>query len=199
MKTLLLFVFWSFFIYSQVGCTKSSRDESVDLNASLQRSSQLALDFAKKQRDVGNLHTAKETLEAFDKNFPNSTLLNDAKDLLKKVEVEFRKKDYGKEAKKLNQQMKKLNAENSAREMSDPGPKPSSTDYKVAITSYLESNAHDPDSLEYLSWDQPMQVNFGNGASWGVTVSYRGKNAFGAKVLNTNMFLIKRGMVLGVR
>lgn len=65
--------------------------------------------------------------------------------------------------------------------------------YEVA--SYLKTIMHDPSSLEFVGCTTVFRMT---GKGWIVGCEYRGKNAFGAKVLNANWFTIVQGKVINV-
>ncbi|CAM4535920.1 hypothetical protein [Myxococcus xanthus] len=80
-------------------------------------------------------------------------------------------------------------------EMRGPMPKNSPWDGSVfEVEQYLKKVLNDPDSYEHVSTSAPV----GRDAYWIVKSSFRGKNAFGGKVLNTRYFFIQRGQVVRV-
>lgn len=80
----------------------------------------------------------------------------------------------------------------------NPGPMPEISPYgKVyAVMKYIEDNANDPSSIEYVNWGKPEVYKTDKYAMWQVNVSYRGKNAFGALVLNSSTFFIKNNQII---
>lgn len=62
----------------------------------------------------------------------------------------------------------------------------------LEVKLYLKQAMNDPSSLEMIGCSDVNRS--GNG--WEVTCKYRGKNAFGAKVINTTLFIIKQGHVI---
>ncbi|QAT83449.1 hypothetical protein EJ065_1851 [Corallococcus coralloides] len=62
------------------------------------------------------------------------------------------------------------------------------------VERYLKKVMNDPDSYEHVSSSAPVARD----AYWIVKSSFRGKNAFGGKVLNTRYFFIQRGQVVHV-
>jgi len=61
--------------------------------------------------------------------------------------------------------------------------------------SYMKRSANDPDSIECMSSTLPVK----EGASWTTTTTFRGKNAFGAKVLSTKKFYLQDNVVVDVK
>lgn len=59
---------------------------------------------------------------------------------------------------------------------------------------YVKPRMNDPDSYEHVRSTMPMA----QGKNWVVDMAYRGKNGFGAKVLQANRFLIHDGKVVQV-
>ncbi|WP_233595278.1 MULTISPECIES: hypothetical protein [Corallococcus] len=62
------------------------------------------------------------------------------------------------------------------------------------VERYLKKVMNDPDSYEHVSSSAPVARD----AFWIVKSSFRGKNAFGGKVLNTRYFFIQQGQVVRV-
>jgi hypothetical protein len=62
----------------------------------------------------------------------------------------------------------------------------------LEIEHYLKKTAHDPDSIKFSSCSDIFYTKNG----WIVRCTYRGKNAFGAKIQNTHWFTIKHGAVI---
>jgi hypothetical protein len=71
-----------------------------------------------------------------------------------------------------------------------------------AVLDYLKKNMNDPDSLEIVEWGNPrhyVAATSRQDPNFEVTVVYvrmRGKNAFGAKIVNTMKFDVKSGKVI---
>ncbi|RKH42457.1 transporter [Corallococcus sp. AB050B] len=86
-------------------------------------------------------------------------------------------------------------AEKLMVEMRGPKPVNSAWDGSVLeVKQYLRKVMNDPDSYEHVSSSAPVARD----AYWIVKSSFRGKNAFGGKVLNTRYFFIQRGQVVRV-
>jgi hypothetical protein len=62
------------------------------------------------------------------------------------------------------------------------------------VKDYLRSTAHDPDSIEFVGCTNVYKRKDG----WLVGCQYRGKNAFGGKILTANWFRIQRSGVVQV-
>lgn len=56
-----------------------------------------------------------------------------------------------------------------------------------AVIDYIEKNANDPESIKFVECSYISKFSNGN---YGQRVKYRGKNAFGALVLNENYFIM---------
>ena len=56
-----------------------------------------------------------------------------------------------------------------------------------AIKDYIKENANDPRSIKYVECSNIAKFSNGN---YGQRVKYRGKNAFGALILNENYFIM---------
>lgn len=65
----------------------------------------------------------------------------------------------------------------------------------VEVKDYLKQNMHDPSSLEFKSCTDVFRKS---DTGWMVACQYRGKNAYGAIVLNANWFIIRQGRVIKV-
>lgn len=75
------------------------------------------------------------------------------------------------------------------------GPAPSINSwggYPKAVKVYLSEVMHDPDTLEFDGCTKPIA----NGEYWVSRCSYRGNNAFGAKVLNSTVFYMQHDTVV---
>ncbi len=59
---------------------------------------------------------------------------------------------------------------------------------------YLKTVMNDPGSYEHIQSTVPV----GEGDYWTVVSSFRGKNAFGALIINTKKFYIQQGQVVKV-
>ena len=57
---------------------------------------------------------------------------------------------------------------------------------KVYIRHYLEQTMNDADSYEDVNWSKPTKTEFG----YSIRHTFRGNNAFGAKVINTKTFYL---------
>ena len=55
------------------------------------------------------------------------------------------------------------------------------------VETWLEDNVNDPKSLEYLEWGPVQKTKLGN---YSVVLKYRGKNAFGALVIQQTVFFL---------
>lgn len=66
----------------------------------------------------------------------------------------------------------------------------------IEIKNYLKNNMHDPSSLDFVGCTEPFE---GTNIGWLVACQYRGKNAFGALILNENWFIINSGKVIDVQ
>ncbi len=62
------------------------------------------------------------------------------------------------------------------------------------VEKYLKRVMHDPDSLKFKGCTKVFKQETG----WMVGCQYRGKNAFGAMILNANWFTIRQGTVINV-
>lgn len=62
------------------------------------------------------------------------------------------------------------------------------------VERYLESVAHDPDSIDVENCTEPYKAKTG----WIVLCKYRGKNAFGGMILKHNWFVIRQRQVVAV-
>lgn len=65
----------------------------------------------------------------------------------------------------------------------------------IEVKDYLKQNMHDPSSLEFKSCTDVFRKSE---KGWMVACQYRGKNAYGATVINTNWFIIRQGKVINV-
>lgn len=64
------------------------------------------------------------------------------------------------------------------------------------VKGYLKANVNDPNSLEFVEWSQAIK----QGDGFIVRCKYRGKNGFGALVLEEKLFYMdKTGAVTGSR
>ncbi len=57
-----------------------------------------------------------------------------------------------------------------------------------AVKKYFDENANNPKSIKYVECGYIMQLSNGG---WAQRVKYRGENAFGATILNDQVFLIQ--------
>ena len=76
------------------------------------------------------------------------------------------------------------------------GQKPEQSEWDGSIDivkKWIKENANDPDSIKYESWSKVSPLN---NNSWFVAVKFRGKNAFGAYVLNEMRFEIRNGKIV---
>lgn len=79
-----------------------------------------------------------------------------------------------------------------------PEPKTSGWDGSVAcVKTYIKQNVHDPSSLEFQQWFNPMLVELDNGHAWRVKVIYRAKNGFGAVVREIGYAYVRHNQVVG--
>ena len=62
-----------------------------------------------------------------------------------------------------------------------------------AVSRFLEDRANDPDSIKIIGC---TEVSFNESSGWIVGCDYRGKNAFGGLVKNSNWFVIRKGQVI---
>lgn len=60
------------------------------------------------------------------------------------------------------------------------------------VERYLQKIAHDPDSIDMDACSKPLEKDVG----WVVRCDYRGKNAFGALIRKSGVFVIKHGEVV---
>jgi hypothetical protein len=80
------------------------------------------------------------------------------------------------------------------------GPRPKIVDgVPVAVVLYLKTYAHDPMSLQVEGCGDLYHWNGSGRKGWLVPCAYRGKNAFGARVLNENWFIIRDHVVIDVK
>ena len=78
------------------------------------------------------------------------------------------------------------------------GPRPSQSAWDGSyreVKKHLKKAANDPDSIKIESC---TGVSYNEKVGWLVGCDYRGKNAFGGLVKNSNWFVIKGGMVVKV-
>jgi len=134
------------------------------------------------------------------------TELNAAAALLKPFEgtVAEKSKEWATLAGQLTQQRKRiqpglnrikaqLEAEKLLEAVRGPKPKNSAWDGSVLeVERYLKLVMNDPDSYEHVSSTIPVA----RGEYWIVRSTFRGKNAFGGKVINTKFFYIQQGQVV---
>lgn len=75
------------------------------------------------------------------------------------------------------------------------GPRPTNSAWDGSVSSVeraIKANMHDPGSYSHVSTTVPVA----EGDYWTVVSTFRGKNAFGALVLNTKKFFIQSGVVV---
>lgn len=81
------------------------------------------------------------------------------------------------------------------------GPRPSTSlggGYGI-IKDWMQENANDPRSIEYVRWGEPtIWSPDGIHKCWTVVVRYRAKNSFGALTLNESTFYISHGKITAV-
>lgn len=85
---------------------------------------------------------------------------------------------------------KKLADEDAQR-----GPRPTTSPWSGACNAcedHVKPSMHDPSSFQHVATSAASQ----EGPFWVVTMSFRGKNAYGALVVNTKKFWIQRGRVV---
>ncbi len=102
---------------------------------------------------------------------------------------------------KLRAEEEELRAEQARVAAIAEGPKPKSSAWDGSVrcvSDYLEANANDPDSLEWVDWYAPVLTTYKDKRAWAVRLSYRGKNAFGGVVLQRHTFYIRHLEVVGV-
>ncbi|RKH05530.1 transporter [Corallococcus sp. CA053C] len=134
------------------------------------------------------LNAADATLKAFEglevaKSKEWNTLSSQAAQQRKRIQPGLEKLQLQREAQKLMVEMR--------------GPKPVNSGWDgsvLEVKQYLRQVMNDPDSYEHVSTSAPVARD----AYWIVKSSFRGKNAFGGKVLNTRYFFIQRGQVVRV-
>ena len=81
------------------------------------------------------------------------------------------------------------------------GPRPTNNpwDAKVReVDEYLENNANDYHSIEYISWSPVSLTTWEGNQYWSVRCKFRGANAFGGTIINEKIFLIRKGQVVNV-
>jgi len=67
--------------------------------------------------------------------------------------------------------------------------------YRV-VETYLKRAMNDPSSLDMNNCTSVYKID---NEGWGVRCSYRGKNAFGGMVLNSNWFIIRQNTVVDIK
>ena len=101
--------------------------------------------------------------------------------------------------KRIQPGLDKIKAQRLAEELlaAARGPKPVNSPWDGSVPEvevYLKRALHDPDSYEHVESTMPVA----RGEYWVVRSSFRGKNAFGGKVLNSKLFYIQNGRVVRV-
>ncbi|GHG93804.1 hypothetical protein [Comamonas sp. JC664] len=134
------------------------------------------------------LKSADATLKGFEglevaKSKEWSTLSGQAAQQRKRIQPGLEKIQLQREAEKLMVEMRGEKPKNSGWDGS-----------VLEVKQYLRQVMNDPDSYEHVSTSAPVARD----AYWIVKSSFRGKNAFGGKVLNTRYFFIQRGQVVHV-
>lgn len=134
------------------------------------------------------LNAADATLKAFEgldvaKSKEWNTLSGQAAQQRKRIQPGLEKLQLQREAQNLMVEMRGEKPMNSPWDGSVP-----------EVERYLKKVMNDPDSYEHVSSSAPVARD----AYWIVKSSFRGKNAFGGKVLNTRYFFIQRGQVARV-
>ena len=90
--------------------------------------------------------------------------------------------------KKLTESVSEINTQREAKFGKCPS--------RSCVKDYLKSIVNDPDSLKFEDWSD---IYFNEKDGWIVLCKYRGKNTFGAYVLNVNWFVIQHGRVVDVK
>ncbi|WP_246137760.1 transporter [Myxococcus llanfairpwllgwyngyllgogerychwyrndrobwllllantysiliogogogochensis] len=134
------------------------------------------------------LNAADATLKRFDglevaKSKEWNTLAGQAAQQRKRIQPKLEKLQLQREAQKLMVEMRGEKPVNSPWDGSVP-----------EVELYLKKVMNDPDSYEHVSSSAPVARD----AFWIVKSSFRGKNAFGGKILNTRYFFIQQGQVVRV-
>ena len=134
------------------------------------------------------LNAADATLKGFEglevaKSKEWSTLSGRAAQQRKRIQPGLEKIQLQRQAEKLMVEMRGEKPKNSGWDGS-----------VLEIKQYLRQVMNDPDSYEHVSTSAPVARD----AYWIVKSSFRGKNAFGGKVLNTRYFFIQQGQVVRV-
>ncbi|NOJ83436.1 transporter [Myxococcus xanthus] len=132
------------------------------------------------------LNAADATLKAFEglevaKSKEWNTLAGQAAQQRKRIQPRLEKLQLQREAQKLMVEMRGEKPVNSSWDGSVP-----------EVEMYLKKVMNDPDSYEHVSSTVPVPHE----AYWLVKSTFRGKNAFGGKVLNTRYFFIQQRQVV---
>lgn len=90
----------------------------------------------------------------------------------------------------------KLLAEAAYRQQCGDKPGPTWNGSVMAVQLHLRRTAHDPKSIEMESCTNPVLTS---DKCWRTSCVYRGKNAFGAKIRNSNVFFIQNDKVFDVK
>ena len=105
---------------------------------------------------------------------------------------------YKKKAEYYNNQLITIEAKKAAEQIFyGNAPRRSNWDGSYyEVEKYLERAMHDPDSLKFENCSQVYKIKE---KGWGVLCVYRGKNAFGGMVKNSNWFIIRNNSVVDVK
>ena len=148
------------------------------------------------QRDIHKKKRTKEILSKL-KKLPASKI-NDNYNLYKELsKLHPNNEKYPKEMKLYADKIAKVKAEKIAEKIFY-GDKPVQSSWDgsySAVKSYLKRAMNDPSSLEMNNCSSVYKID---DKGWAVKCSYRGKNAFGGMVLNSNWFIIRQNTVVGV-
>jgi len=111
-----------------------------------------------------------------------------------KLEYFVQKIEEQEKQNKLERARKEMERVKRIKRFGEPPKKSSWNDSYLSVKWYLEEKAHDPDSLEIDSCTELYYTEDG----WLVGCNYRGRNAFGAIVRQSNWFTIVHDKVVKV-
>lgn len=148
------------------------------------------------QKDIHKKKRTKEILLKL-KKLPVSKI-NDNYNLYKELsKLHPNNKKYPKKMKLYADKIAKVEAKKIAEKIFY-GDKPTKSSYDGSypvVKFYLRQAMHDPSSLDINNCSSVYKIE---DKGWAVKCSYRGKNAFGGIVLNSNWFIIRQNTVINV-
>ena len=148
------------------------------------------------QRDIQKKVRTRTILSKL-KKLPTSQI-NKNYDLYKELlKLHPKNEKYSKKMEYYADKIAKIEAKKIAEKVFY-GDKPNQSSYDGsyrAVKIYLKQAMHDPSSLDINNCSSVYKIE---DKGWAVKCSYRGKNAFGGTVLNSNWFIIRQDTVIGV-